>query len=185
MYFEDDSINKKLQCPICNKRFQDPIFLPCEQHVCQKCINDYIEENLANDQKQFNCLWCDKEHAIPANGFPKSELMNFWLELKPKKVNRGRAIENFNENVNKCANKINEIKQSLVNKENFLKDQYELKRHKIQTETYSKIDKINKRSREQLDRMNQLEKEHLESLADQTKRSWLMEICFTHALIIK
>ena len=169
MFFEEKSLNENLQCPICNQRFHEPIFLSCGQHVCQRCINDYIEEN--SDQKQFKCLWCDDEHVCPANGFPRSKLMNRLLELKPKKVHRGRAIEKFNENLNHCLSKINDIKQSLVNRENIIKDKFELKRQQIHLETECKIEEINKRAREQLDQVDHLEKEHLENLKDETQQT--------------
>ena len=170
MFFEEEPINENLQCPICRKRFQDPVLLPCEECVCQQCINDYIEEHSEKDQTQFKCLFCDEEHVIPANGFQKSKLINRLLELKPKKVNRGPAIEKLNENVNKCLNMINEIKQFLENRENIVKDTFELKRQQIQIDADSRIEEINKRTREKLDHVDQLENEHLESLREQTQQ---------------
>ena len=93
MFFQENSIHKNLSCKICQKRFQEPVFIPCGETVCERCITDFIEEKAEKDvHGQFKCCLCDEHHSIPAKGFPKSKMAKKLLELKPKQINESSYI---------------------------------------------------------------------------------------------
>ena len=164
MFFEEDSINDKLQCPLCDKRFKDPVCLPCIEFVCEQCLNDYLEENTVKRQETFKCFVCDEEHLIPTTGFPKSKRMKLLLDVKPKKVVRGKALDNFEADLNKCLEEMNQLKYSQENKETILKDHFNRLRHQIQTATERTVEQIYKCSKEIINKVDQLEHEYLEDL---------------------
>lgn len=179
LYFEEESINRSLTCPLCNKRLKQPVLLPCEEYVCLECIRieDYDDDDDGRDKiKQFKCVLCDGNHLMPENGFPKSKLVDRWLEFKPKKVNRGKVIESFNDDLNKCMAEINEIKNSLATKVEQIRDYFDLKRYEIRTAAESKVDEINKREAELFDQLDLLEKEHMKNLVDSGVKQKRIEI---------
>ena len=166
MFFEEESINKGLQCPICIKKLQEPVWLPCEEFVCKSCIDNYIEENSDEKKSEFKCCLCNEDHLVPAKGFLKSKnfIVNFFLQQEPKNVNKGVLVERFKEDLSKCMNEISQIKDSFKNKEQIVIDYFESKRHEIHLVTESQIDEINKRSKELLNQVDEYEKEYLENL---------------------
>ena len=59
-----------LICPICEKRFADARWIPCNRSVCFRCI----QSSIVNDV--FKCKLCKKqEHEVPINGFPVSPII--------------------------------------------------------------------------------------------------------------
>ena len=164
MFYEENLIDEHLKCLICLKRLHDPVSLPCGEIVCQKCIDDYIEEHSEkSNNNQFKCCACDEEHSIPENGFPKSKRMNDLVQVKSKHVDKGIRIEKFKVDVNKCLSEINRIKQELDNKEETIRNHFELKRQHIHLVAESKIDEINKITKELIDQVDQFENDNLDS----------------------
>jgi chromosome segregation ATPase len=73
-------IKNTLACSYCGKTLQSPVTLPCGITICKHHI---IEE-----EKQFDCIECDRIHPIPSEGFQinkkldqllKSELNNLYF----------------------------------------------------------------------------------------------------------
>ena len=56
----------------CKNIFLNPVALPCGNSLCQQHIDQF------NDK--FNCLFCNKEHQIPNDGFGINKSINMLLE---------------------------------------------------------------------------------------------------------
>ena len=55
-------IVNSLSCPICNKLFKKPKFLPCHHSYCEQCLEKMKEES------RITCPQCRKEVIVPAGG---------------------------------------------------------------------------------------------------------------------
>lgn len=64
---ERDSMERIIQCKLCNKRYEDPIILPCFKTICSKHV--YIETN----GLKFKCNFCKNDHNI--SNFPTNDEM--------------------------------------------------------------------------------------------------------------
>jgi hypothetical protein len=63
-----------LICPICDRKYVNARYLPCNFSVCYTCIQSSTVDNV------FKCNLCKKhEHEVPINGFPAATLINAQL----------------------------------------------------------------------------------------------------------
>ena len=60
-----------LICPVCESKYVNARFLPCNYSVCSACIQSLTVDNV------FKCKLCKhREHEVPVNGFPASTIIN-------------------------------------------------------------------------------------------------------------
>ena len=53
------------QCALCRRKFQNPIQLPCNNKICLRDLDELLTSKLI-----IKCVFCKREHKIPADGFP-------------------------------------------------------------------------------------------------------------------
>ena len=164
MFFEEELINKGLMCPMCKKKLEQPVSLPCADIVCNLCIISYIKQNKVENNDRFKCCFCDEDHLVPVKGFPRSKSINFLLELKPKKIGTSSFVVLFKEDLEKCMREISKIKDAFNNREEIVNNYIESRRQHVRLVTESRIDEINKRSKELLEELDEYEEDYLENL---------------------
>ena len=81
-----NELEKVLECSICLDTFTDPLCLPCMHTFCAKCIKEYIQKSLTeeNETKGFNCPTCRYRVDIPEGGverLPKHLFVNNLKEV--------------------------------------------------------------------------------------------------------
>jgi hypothetical protein len=68
--------NNLFKCQQCDKEYDIPKSLPCGNSVCSACLL----QTCSNNEKLFNCKFCNSDHEVPVNGFPTNiilfQLMN-------------------------------------------------------------------------------------------------------------
>ena len=62
-------LEKIATCNLCNSIFECPVILPCSEIICQKHI-EQVKKSSENFEN-ISCHFCNEEHTIPRNGFPK------------------------------------------------------------------------------------------------------------------
>ena len=55
-------MNDSIICDFCNKILYEPRLLPCGENICSTCSN-------FDKKKCFDCVYCNKVHEIPTQGF--------------------------------------------------------------------------------------------------------------------
>lgn len=91
-----------IECPICDRNYESPVFLPCGHSVCKK------HEPL-NDDK-LKCPTCKKEHLVPYDGFPRNLLAEAFL-VKLEKIDHGSKHKEVVDSIQKLKTLLNELKQ--------------------------------------------------------------------------
>ena len=71
--FKTDQINSIFNCTVCSKVLHEPISLPCGETICR----GHSDEVCSN-----KCSFCDKDHALPEDGFPTNKLIQKQLTLQ-------------------------------------------------------------------------------------------------------
>ena len=108
MFYEEEQLNKKLICPHCSKRFDEPLLLPCANLICQRCITS-IKHTLSSKFNRFPCPLCNDYHDFPTSQFPVCKPVKDILDQQPKEVYRGILAEKLKLNLNDIRIKINEL----------------------------------------------------------------------------
>jgi len=69
-------IVNSLSCPICNKLFKKPKFLPCHHSYCEQCLEKMKEAS------KITCPQSRKEVIVPAGGvneFDNALIINYMV----------------------------------------------------------------------------------------------------------
>jgi hypothetical protein len=155
MFYEEEKISSVLHCPNCEKIFKDPRLLPCENTICQGCVD---EMRTVNANEVLKCKICEQVHVIPDGGFLKNNVVNELLGLQPKELYRGKAYENLRTKLEQISSELNELEESLNNSQYKIKEHCDYLRNDIQVATESAIDLINQHSKELLEQVDKYEK---------------------------
>ncbi len=57
MTAKSKNLNELLICKVCKKYYLNPVFLPCQNNVCEKHVQEKIKDN---DSKTYKFDWCFK-----------------------------------------------------------------------------------------------------------------------------
>jgi hypothetical protein len=77
-------VQKTLACSYCGKTIQSPVTLPCGTTICKHHVN---QEN------EFDCLTCNKIHAIPKEGFQINEMIDSILKSNLNNLHFGNEYQ--------------------------------------------------------------------------------------------
>jgi hypothetical protein len=83
-----NDINEFLTCKYenCNKYFENPIKLPCENSICK----DHIDKMAEQDSQVFTCMFCKGEHDLHKDDMRLNQdilrVLNMNLHLSPKQL---------------------------------------------------------------------------------------------------
>lgn len=80
----------------CNKYYENPIKLPCENTICKEHIDKLMKEN---NEFTFTCLLCNRQHNLISNDIKLNQdilnVLNMNLHLKPKQLLAKDSLEKF------------------------------------------------------------------------------------------
>jgi hypothetical protein len=149
MFYEENQINKLLNCSKCFKRFDltinVPKVLPCGKFFfkinlfqfllnlkvfkgkkcCLKCIQaiKYSEPSDDDSTSQFKCIICSEEHNKPKSGtFPTCETLSVLLEEKPNEVYRSQNVETLKTNLNEIRLHLDKLEYDFNNGIDIIKE---------------------------------------------------------------
>ncbi len=150
MFYEENQINKLLNCSKCFKRFDltinVPKVLPCGKFFfsnkfipkfllnlkiykgkkcCLKCIQTikYSEPSDDDSTSQFKCIICSEEHNKPKSGtFPTCETLSVLLEEKPNEVYRSQNVETLKTNLNEIRLHLDKLEYDFNNGIDIIKE---------------------------------------------------------------
>lgn len=76
-----------LLCQICKKIFEDPIFLPCHNTICQSHTNDFVKDGT----DEFYCVICvDVKHQMPKTPFIRNKIVEDLVKLNIHLTNEAK-----------------------------------------------------------------------------------------------
>ena len=144
-----------LICNYCNSVFDSPLILPCSETICERHVEEFKTKDSSNIGK-INCFFCNEEHEIPRNGFPKDKSMKKLLDLKMHTIDFGvsnqKAVDrchDLNEMIGKLENLtykpehyINEYFDLIINKIDLCREENQLKIEKWHEISLKEIEKL-------------------------------------------
>ena len=136
MFYTQKSIDSKLTCLNCERRYDVPKMLPCNQSICISC------ERLLIREKKLKCPICTATHRLAEdqNEFPINEFINSMLNIKPIKLSRDDLLNLLN----KITTKLMSLKEDEnINGSDKLKEYCEILKIQIDIETENQIMKLN------------------------------------------
>ncbi len=89
MFYEESQIAGYLNCPKCQRRYDEPKILPCGKTICNTCLNAF------SGLTAITCPFCGESHQIPERGLPVCELRLNLLLTTPEEVYRGQNVEDL------------------------------------------------------------------------------------------
>ena len=96
MFYETSQIDKSLECPICNIKFEVPKLLSCGESVCEHCIQDLLKSNGGNE---FMCPVCGEMHDMPRNRqFTDNRFLMKILKEQPNKMEQSKVVKQLKVN---------------------------------------------------------------------------------------
>ncbi|CAF1006978.1 unnamed protein product [Brachionus calyciflorus] len=102
-----------VHCRICKRSHDKPLFLPCEESICSKCIQEISID------REFECIFCFKTHTVPIEGmsfkarFPINE--SLIKSIKNTLSGNSTECEELKERVNNAEKVLKNLKTSLEN----------------------------------------------------------------------
>ena len=105
MFYEEEQINDLMSCNKCHERLDEPRILPCGDTVCLSCAS-----SIQVISEHFECILCNKKHAMPREGLPISKKLISLISMQPVEFYRGQAAEKLKETLNDLQKKITSLK---------------------------------------------------------------------------
>ena len=137
MFYEEEQLSKKLVCPNCNRRFDEPKMLPCANLICQRCI-ETISETLGSHLSKFTCPLCGDYHDFPSNkSFPVCKPIKELLSQQPREVYRGAHAESLKLILNQVRTNASELDGDINASLNQIKQRFQLLRKEVNQATES------------------------------------------------
>lgn len=177
MFYQEAKINKILKCQKCSSALDEARLLPCGNTICSSCTIEieYIQEN-AN----FRCLLCSKEHSIPSEGFPINLALSSLMNEKPDEIYRSEQVEKLKSNLSSLKANLNQLDLDLTTGVEKITEHCCELRRLVQLSTEEKILEINRFNETFIERINQYEKEtkekYLNKKVDPTRVNELNEV---------
>lgn len=148
MIFEENEIKNAMPW------LDDPRLVPCGDIVCSQC-----QATIYVNNRQFNCILCNKTHFMPDEGLPVVKLALNLLSLQPSEVYRSPSVEELKERLDTMRQKINALSFGINNGLDKIKDLFIKLRNEVQLATEQAIGQINELNCELIADINQFEKD--------------------------
>jgi hypothetical protein len=138
MFYTQESVESKLICNKCERRYDIPKLLPCYQTICSNC------EKLLIKNKQLKCPHCSSIHTLAEgqNEFPINDFVKNMLELKPIRLGRDEIREKLVDLLNKINSRVNRLREN-DDGNSKLRTYCDILQNQIDIETESRIVKLN------------------------------------------
>ena len=160
MFYQRDSINRHLICPICSEKFHDPRILPCGQSACNECVSNF---KVTDQKKEIKCTLCNENHCIPEPGFIVNQtILNLQAE-KAEEVYRSKSVKLFRDKLNLLRDEIDEFERNLENGVDQIKDHCMKLRNRVDLATEELIEEVHKFNEKLIDEIKEYEKECISS----------------------
>lgn len=156
MFYEENQINKLLNCSKCNIKFDVPKVLPCGKKICSKCVKLI---KLEDDLREFECIMCSEEHVMPKSGLPTCETLSVLLLEKPNEVYRSQNVEKLKKNLNEIRLHLDKLDYDFNNGVDIIKEHCIELRTLCQLATEQTILDINKFNEIMIKQIDDYEKE--------------------------
>jgi hypothetical protein len=76
-----EAILNLIKCVECKSVLNTPVLLRCGHSICQEHV-----VNNKSEIKQYHCLDCDLDYAIPDEGFPRNVALETLLNANKSKI---------------------------------------------------------------------------------------------------
>lgn len=111
MFFQQEQIEKNLQCKICHEILRAPKLLPCGEAVCEECILNFIRIQVIPNQ-EFKCPVCKDIHDIPRNRkFPSIKSIESILQQRPNQIVPCKLVKKFHQDLDENQNMLMDLKE--------------------------------------------------------------------------
>ena len=132
--FKIDKLKTLFNCDLCKDILVDPITFTCGNTMCKRHISkllfdtfveqlDQNNNNLAMnlfEKTTFNCLLCQKEHAVPEGGFIVNKQMQAGLEIQLSNLNLSPAYDECKSKILKARENLSEIESLEKNSSKYI-----------------------------------------------------------------
>ena len=159
-----DSVKKSVTCQICQKLYNNPVYLPCNYTVCQCHVEEILKQKHDDPANlDIPCFLCKNSHStqlllnLKVNHTAIDLISsNSYLSDSEKKIKTKSILfsEELNSLFQKCINRIEkDLDFFLIDYHNDIRNRIELQRKML-------IEKINKKADSLIDRVNSIEEKH-------------------------
>ena len=115
-------IQAYLKCPYCEKLYDQPVILPCEETICKSDLNDlYIKQS--DGTNTIRCPYCSQLHHEPPNGFQEDKNLRKiiqGLQADKQTTNIGEHLKLAMFCCNKAVENLKEYEQIRANPDLYL-----------------------------------------------------------------
>ena len=111
-------MEKIVTCNFCHSIFECPVILPCCEIICEKHI-EQVKKSSENCEK-MNCHFCNEEHNIPRNGFPKEIRIAKLIEHKFHQMDLGKVHKKALDSCKELKETINKVKNLTKEPQNYI-----------------------------------------------------------------
>ena len=134
MFYTQESIESKLICYNCKRRYDVPKLLPCYQTICISCEKLLIKHN------KLKCPHCGSIHTLSEdqNEFPINDFIKNLLEIKPVRLGHDEFREKLAILLNKISRRVTNLKED-DDGNSKLRTYCEVLKNQIDIETESQI----------------------------------------------
>lgn len=157
MFYSNNQIKNLITCGLCSSRFADPRIVPCGRTFCNKCI-------IQSDSEHFECLFKDKTHEIPLDGFVKNLVVESLINQNPHIVSRDENAEELRSKLAQLKSGLEYLRNPEQNSERRINTECSSVRNKIDLNTELAIQNLQSKRDELIKEVNDYEKECLEKL---------------------
>ena len=114
-FFEIDPIIDLLSCECCKAEFDTPRLLECGASICEICLQNLIDNNESSNES-YICPICKESHSLLNDiQFTINKKLLKLKKIEPKKVSRGKSIDELESNFAQSQEKIYELDKLLIN----------------------------------------------------------------------
>jgi hypothetical protein len=176
-FFDRNEIESALlMCPCCKSRFEQPIFLPCQDSICLKCLDTLAETSARSGYIQ--CPECKLDHPVQnKTQYKPNRFIEKALKIEPIKVTRGSQFEKCLQSTNQ---KINDLVETIQNSETLVGESetkisefFSKLKNQIDLSVEVKIEQLNKYRDEYIQRISDYEQECINNLNKNLKVSFV------------
>lgn len=114
-FFEIDPIIDLLSCECCKSEFDTPRLLECGASICELCLHN-LTSNTEYSNESYTCPVCKETHSLLNDiQFTINHKLLKLKKLEPRKVSRGKSIDELEKNFAQNQEKIYELDKLLTN----------------------------------------------------------------------
>lgn len=108
--FKIDQLKTSFNCDDCNQLLIDPIALVCGDSVCERHLDELVE-NASSENKAFVCPLCQDEHSVSKKGFVVNKCMQRGLDSQFNTLKLNPVFDEFKEEIAAAKEKVVRLKQ--------------------------------------------------------------------------